>query len=333
MLPLSAQSLEFVSMTLSETDIDAQKYPRFYGDDEQKTCALVKVQLQQKGFVFENDFIIGDPEFKTNEYWVYMAEGAAKIDVKHPDCPKLSVNFGIKLEAKMTYVLTITAKGMKKEITPIVKPENNNNRGQLTPIGKTNTPTVKKQEEKPQTIVVKEERGTSFYIGPQLQPLGFMGIGGSAGVFIKRFNLEVDYVAGLTKSDEVFWNNTTVASSSSYSYEYTPSYFGAAIGCAIVNGKSFRLTPQVGVGSVSIKGKEASQGTNNPKATDGYAMTASVGARADIRFGSHFGLFLNPRFGFALSKSDLFQRVMDVSSDVKGYASGFSANVGFYLEF
>lgn len=308
---LNAQKLEFVSIELDTQDQDSWKYPVRYGDgSDENICALVKVQLPLKGVVFENDFIIGEPQFKVNEYWVYMADGAAKLDIKHPDCEKLSVEFNMKLESKMTYVLKLKAEGFG-----------------------TKSPT--------KVIDESKEKGTqegthdfSAYIGPQFQLLGFLGIGGMAGAYFKGFNAELEYTAGLTKSDKVYWNSTSVQSSSSYSYEYTPSYFGVSLGYAVVNGKSFRLTPQVGIGSVMLKGKEATKGTGtNPNATSGYAVSAHIGARADIRFGKSFGVFLTPRFVFAVSKSDLFQRVADVSSSVKGYATGFSAKLGAYYEF
>lgn len=309
---LFAQSIEFELITQDVNDLDAQKYPVRYGEgDEEKICALVKVQLPLQGVVFENDFIIGNPQFKVNEYWVYMAEGAAKMDVKHPDYPKLSVLFGFKLESKMTYVLKMRTVDSK----PIPAPIDNK---------KLSAPSVQKSD---------SERDFSIYIGPEVQPLGFMGVGGMAGFYAKRFNVEINYVAGMTKSDEVYWNSTTTSSVSSYSYEYTPSYAGIALGYAVTQSRSFRLTPQVGLGSVSLKGTELKKGTNNPDATSGYAMTAHIGARMDICLGRSFRLFAAPQFAFAVSKSDLFQRVENVSSTIKNYASGLSGRVGFYFEF
>lgn len=350
LMHLHAQSIEFKSIEQALNDLDAQKYPIHYGEgNSEKTCALVKVQLPIKDVVFENDFIIGVPQYKVNEYWVYMADGAAKLDVKHPDCQKLSISFGIKLESKMTYILKLNAVGIKAENKVMVRQADKEEVKEVpqTPIKVEQRSEDKKAttvKEKPQEKIkpIKEPKKVkepyvpkdfSMYFGPQFQPLSFMGIGGMAGVYIKHFNAELEYTAGMSKSEEIFWNNTSLSSTSSYSYEYSPSSLGVYLGYAVVDARSFRLTPQLGIGSVMLKGKEASKGTNDPNATSGYAVTARLGASADIRFSRNFGIFLTPQFCFALSKSDLFQRVADVSSKVKGYATGFNAKLGFYLEF
>lgn len=345
-IQVSAQSIEFVSIEQNTNDLDAQKYPIYYGENR-RVCALVKVQLPLRDVVFENDFIIGESQYKVNEYWVYMADGAAKLDVKHPNCPKLSVSFGMKLESKMTYSLVLKADGFNNGnilvAEPVAKTEEvvrmPENRVKLEPATETHDVPAEKNadshsEQKTKTDKAPYTRKNfSLYLGPQFQPLSFSGVGGFAGVYIKRFNMQLDYIAGMEKSDKVYWNNTTMVSASSYSYEYTPSYLGVSMGCAIADTRSFRLAPQIGIGAVMLNGKEVTQGTNDPKATSGYATSAQVGARMDIRFSRSFGIFLAPQYRFAVSKSDLFDRVAAVSETVKSYADGFCGNVGFYLEF
>ncbi len=327
---ITAQKLTVESFVLAEKDLTASTNPRL--DNNSEPCALIKVYLAAEGATFEGNKV-GSVDFKVNQYWVYLTSGSKQLIVNHPNYLPLEVNFDYynikKVEGKRTYVLTILLPNNPTPNTPVqnvveVKPENS------LVLKPDNKPVVKPDKVGANT----KSRDFSAYVGLQFQPLSFMGIGGMAGAYFKGINVELEYTAGLSKSDKVYWNSKSTEATSSYSYEYTPSYFGLSLGYAVVNGKSFRLTPQVGIGSVMLKGKEATKGTGtNPNATSGYALSAHVGARADIRFGKSFGVFLTPQFGFAVSQSDLFKRVADVSSGVKGYATGFSAKVGAYYEF
>lgn len=304
----SQQRLEFVSIDELPMDQDAQKYKKYY--DDEKICALVKVQLRLKDVKFENDFIVGDVEFKTNEYWVYMAEGAAKLDIKHPNYPKLTVNFvnannePIKLKQKYTYSLAIDVHG-----------------------------TESKSVEKP-IIITQNVKNFGLRIGGMYEIGGLQGIGGMVGVSFKGLQFDFNYIAGLKKSDNVYWNNTSMTSSASYSYQYTPSFIGGKLGYRIRLGSpNFTLSPQVGFGSVLLNGKVIKTGTNNPNATNGYATVGSIGAEVSLRFAKILGVFVTPQYNMAFSKSDLFSRVEEVSSNVKSFASGFNLQLGLYVSF
>ena len=89
-------------------DLSASTHPR--NDKIGNPCALVKVLLPTVGVTFEGN-VLGDVEFKSGEYWVYMSEGSYMLNVKHPNFYPLMVNFrdyDIKRVAgKTTYVLTI----------------------------------------------------------------------------------------------------------------------------------------------------------------------------------------------------------------------------------
>ncbi len=52
-------------------------------DLNNEICALVQVQLPVSGVVFEGS-TIGEPLFKTNEYWVYYTPGTKLLQVKCP---------------------------------------------------------------------------------------------------------------------------------------------------------------------------------------------------------------------------------------------------------
>ncbi|MCM1022015.1 MAG: insulinase family protein [Muribaculaceae bacterium] len=80
--------------------LDANKMP----------CALVKVGLRSTGASFEGN-IVGEVEFRTNEYWVYMTAGTKMLRIKHISARPLLLRFadyGIEsLDSKITYEVDI----------------------------------------------------------------------------------------------------------------------------------------------------------------------------------------------------------------------------------
>ena len=106
------------------------------------------------------------------------------------------------------------------------------------------------------------------------------------------------------------------------------------MGYGIPCGKKFRITPQVGVGLLSLSGSQVQTGSGaDPDATSCYAVPASLGARFEYYITKNFGLSASPEFGFAVMKSDTYTKLSDLSSKVKGFGSGFNARVGIFVSF
>lgn len=107
-----AQSLSIASFSEYTSDLSARTYSR--QDLNNTDCALVKVRLAQFGATF-NGIVIGEVEYKTSEYWVYMADGSKKLTVMVPNFLPLDITFADynipRLESKSVYVLTIETPG------------------------------------------------------------------------------------------------------------------------------------------------------------------------------------------------------------------------------
>ena len=103
-----AQELTIKSLAASPMDLSASQYER--KDLAGQPCGLVKVQLAAMGAKFEGN-VVGQTEYKTGEYWVYMTEGSYMLTVKHPSFVPLDINFrdyGISgVLSKTTYKLTL----------------------------------------------------------------------------------------------------------------------------------------------------------------------------------------------------------------------------------
>ena len=105
---LQAQKLTVESMTLAANDISVSKYER--KDLNGQPCALVKVLFASPEAKFEGN-VIGNVEYKTGEYWVYMSKGSRELRIKHPKAQPIQVifsNYGVtKVESKQTYTLSV----------------------------------------------------------------------------------------------------------------------------------------------------------------------------------------------------------------------------------
>ena len=175
---------------------------------------------------------------------------------------------------------------------------------------------------------------SSFYIEAKLQAGMMMGVGASVGAYIRNFNIEGTFLLGLAESEEIAWINKKQTTNSGYTYTYKPMFYGIKLGYGITCSKSFRITPQVGMGVSSISGSQVKAGNGtDPDATSCYAVPASVGARFEYYFTEKFGISASPEFGFAVMKSDTYTKLSDLSSKVKGFGSGFNARVGIFVSF
>ena len=53
----------------------------------------------------------------------------------------------------------------------------------------------------------------------------------------------------------------------------------------------------------------------------------SFAVKAEFYVAKHFSIGIAPAYNIAVSKSDLFTRVSDISSKVKNFGSGFNAKI------
>lgn len=290
------QSLKVVKMDMSSSDIIARTLPRY--DLNGTSGALIKVQLPQKGATFSTPLgVLGDVKDDNGEYLVYVPERSKQLTVKVPNALPITIMFGdygIKtVESKTDYIIQI-----------IIEDE------------------------------VSRFKKKNVYIEPQIQLGGMTAFGISLGGYVNHLNVEATYLAGLTESEEVFWNSTNGAESGNLSsYTYKPSFIGGKVGYAFYLGRPFRITPQVGVGVVSLNGTEKQKSDNALDAKSGYALNASASVKIDYLILPWLGVGITPEYSIALSQSDLYERVADVSSKVDGFTKGFNVRLGVYVTF
>ncbi|WP_288308203.1 SEL1-like repeat protein [uncultured Muribaculum sp.] len=105
---VSAQELKVTGFRAVPMDLSASTHMR--RDANGTPCALVKVVLRAEGASFEGN-VVGDTQFRTNEYWVYLTEGTKMLRIKHISAKPLMVKFSDYnvngLQTKCTYEMDI----------------------------------------------------------------------------------------------------------------------------------------------------------------------------------------------------------------------------------
>ena len=112
--------LLFITETIFSQDIEVKKFvpldigqtavTNFRNDSNGNPCALLIVQTLKEGLEFEG-WVIGDVERKDDAYWVFVANGAKHIKIKHADFQTKNVVFGdygtSSLKGGQTYSLQL----------------------------------------------------------------------------------------------------------------------------------------------------------------------------------------------------------------------------------
>ncbi|MBR5240908.1 MAG: SUMF1/EgtB/PvdO family nonheme iron enzyme, partial [Muribaculaceae bacterium] len=82
----SLKQLEVISFELLPNDLTAHLLGTKRVDYNGEDAALIKIETTVKGLYFDGGMIglVGDPEYKTGEIWLYVPGRAKKITIKHP---------------------------------------------------------------------------------------------------------------------------------------------------------------------------------------------------------------------------------------------------------
>lgn len=334
-----AQEIKVTSMEQLTNDLTARVNSR--KDYNGEYCALIKVQLPVPGLQFEGN-VIGNTEYHTNEYFVYMTSGSKGLMIRHPKYQTLFVNFpdyGVSgVETRSTYALKLQADKLEADtvlvsdtvmVVDTIKVH--------TPVSVEANSNISYQIDESGVLTIKDipvvERPFSMYAEGKFQVGSLMGAGGGIGVYIKNINIEGYAIVGMQESDEVFWLPSDVTKTA-FSYTYKAMQYGVKLGYALPVAQKFRFTPQLGVGVAAVSGTEKQHGNSaDPKATDAYAVPVAIGLRVEAMFGNHFGISLTPEFAFAVSRSSAFDRITEASSSVKNFGQGFNAKIGVFVCF
>ena len=113
-----AQDIEVKGLkTISESSANAIARKDINGN----ACGLVRVQLKEPDAQFSGN-VLGNVEYKNGEYWVYMATGSKRLDIKHTNYLPITVvfaDYGVKkLASGAEYQMMTKANKEKPKAEP-----------------------------------------------------------------------------------------------------------------------------------------------------------------------------------------------------------------------
>lgn len=109
---VQAENMSVESFSLLTNDLTATiQGTKRYDPNTRKDAALVKIETSYTGFVFEPGSIglVGDPEYKTGEIWLYIPEGSKKLTIKHASLGILrDYYYPIVIQSGKTYLMKLS---------------------------------------------------------------------------------------------------------------------------------------------------------------------------------------------------------------------------------
>lgn len=296
---IKAQTLRVKSFAKAERDLSARISVRT--DNNGQDCALLKVQLAQPNAEFKG-LTVGTVVYKTSEYQVYLSPMAKNIKISLEGYLPLEVVFNDygypKLESKSTYIMVVEL------------PKNESSQHQRVSF-----------------------KSNGVYIEGNFQIGNYMSFGGSLGVYYSNINVEVNYLAGMSESDEIYWNasesNGALLPSS---YTYKATCIGSKVGYGFLFTNNIRFTPQIGVNVISLKGSQKNHG-ETVGVDETFVSTASIGVRFHIALVSKVGISISPEYSFGVAKGKAFDSMAEVSSKIKHLEGGFNCKLGINIFF
>ena len=189
-------------------------------------------------------------------------------------------------------------------------------------------------------FIVEETGGQSqsdqsairFSVGLGFNALSVMGPSAHVGISYKMLSLELAYVFGIDKAE-----NVTLAlknsSSLTETYDYSCSKFWVRLGYNFGKEK-FVVSPQVGASFNMISGKSVSGVSNSSDYfMDSNPMSMFAAVRLSYEVVDNLRIHLTPQYDFSIGGDEIFEVIKQGDSKIKNWADGFGVNVGIIYEF
>lgn len=176
-------------------------------------------------------------------------------------------------------------------------------------------------------------RRNELYINAGFNLLCCQGVSFGVGGYYHKFNLEGNFLLGLSKSETIYWTDQN-ADTYPYGVSYKPMGGMVKLGYGFRIGNRIRLTPQVGCQIVSLSEKEEEySGYGYSPVSSPMAVSATFGARLSVSLSPSLALSASPQYAVGVIKSDGYKALADLSSKIKGYSDGFGCNICLNLYF
>ena len=164
-----------------------------------------------------------------------------------------------------------------------------------------------------------------LYVEGNIRAGSFVALGTTLGGYIHHVNIEASYFYGTDKSETIYWSGNDSQPIASY---YEPILnVSAKIGYGIPISTRFRLTPQIGMNFLKLK--ETMEDEANITPADGANVTSGlISLRFSAAIIDNVAISLSPEYSFAISKSDGYTALSDISDKIKKWGEGFNFKLG-----
>ena len=178
-----------------------------------------------------------------------------------------------------------------------------------------------RQLEKPHYVYVGAGYNVTTLAGPSL----------ALGFDYNRHNVELGFVYGTQKTDDIYLYTSGSSVAAAYNYK--------AMRVSLRYGYDFHLTdfvlltPQAGMAYNHMKGTEienyASEGIMNKMNT----MSGLLAVRLTTVLNNHFRIQITPEFDFGIYEDDNFKSVKGIDDQLKSWTTGLNLNIGLQVFF
>lgn len=164
-----------------------------------------------------------------------------------------------------------------------------------------------------------------FYIEGNVRVGTFMSMGATIGAYLHNINIEASYLYGAEKSETVYWSGNNVRPLAS---TFNPAMnVSGKVGYGIPISTRFRLTPQIGINFMKLKGMMES-GSNVTPAEGANAISGLASLRFSAAIVKHFAITISPEYSFCMSMSKGYTALSEVSPKIKKWTEGFNVKLG-----
>ena len=185
-------------------------------------------------------------------------------------------------------------------------------------------------------------RNSEFYMQAGYNPLGIHSWSVGLGCYIKRFNLEFNYMGGISESENIYISD---GYSMPEPATYKPSGFNVKLGYGFRCTSRLRVTPQVGIQFIRLKENldiiSYTVGDYNGSEHYGYysfadkanTLSTTLGARVSFAVLPWLGLSVTPEYALSMYKSKGYKVLSGVSSDIDNWSKGFNCCINMNVFF
>lgn len=185
-------------------------------------------------------------------------------------------------------------------------------------------------------------RNSEFYMQTGYNPLGIHSWSVGVGFYIKRVNLELNYISGISESENIYISD---GYSMPEPATYKPNGFNVKLGYGLRCTSRLRITPQVAIQLIHLKEdldiiyyivddyNDYEHYCYYSFADKANTLSTTFGARISFAALSWLGLSVTPEYALPIYKSKGYKTLSGVSSDIDNWNKGFNCCINMNVFF